>query len=365
MVLVGIENAWDALKRDLGERLAFIKERDTPLVQPFRGFGTEHEFWVRGRVLEDEGVISAIHSDSLLVNLKHTYKRYETDEIPGAELSWSMGERSGRVVTDEEGYFDFRFAPGDAFDPARAWHDVHLLLEHAPGYDAPQLGATVPVRTPGAQARFVVISDIDDTIVYTGAHDFLRHWRTVVANSAQSREGYEGLAGLYQGLVGPNERNPLFYVSSSPWNLFDLFERYMSLNGIPLGPMMLKDYGLDENKWLTGGHDGHKGQQIDRILDTYPHLPAILVGDSGQRDPAIYADAAKRHPGRVAAVLIHEVTPNEHEREVAAMRESLDRTPHLVTTSYVEAHEWLRELGFVADDQAVTRDAGTAVGSRA
>ena len=356
--LVAIENAWDALKRDLGRKIALVKERDTPLVQPFRGFGTADEFWVRGRVLEDEGVISALHSDSLLVNLKHTYKRYETDEIPGAVLSWEMGGRAGRVTTDEEGYFDFRFRPGDAFDPDRAWHDVHLILEEAPGYETPRLGATVPVRTPGEQARFAVISDIDDTIVYTGAHDFLKHWRTVVANSAQSRESYDGLAELYQGLVGPDERNPIFYVSSSPWNLFDLFERYMSLNDIPLGPMLLKDFGLDETKWLTGGHDGHKSHQIRRIAETYPALPLILVGDSGQRDPAIYAQAAEDHPERVAAIVIHEVT--HHAAEVAAMRERLgDRVPHLVTASYVEAAAWLRELGLV-DDVHVTGGAGTS-----
>ena len=359
MPLVALENAWDAVKRDLGRKLAFIKERDTPLVQPFRGFGTGAEFWVRGRVLEDEGVITALHSDSLWVNLKHTFKRYETDEIPGAVLSWSLGDRSGRVTTDEEGYFDFRFAPGDAFDPAATWHDVHLLLEEAPGYEAPQLGATVHVRTPGSNARLAVISDIDDTIVYTGAHDFAKHWRTVVANSAQSREGYEGLPELYQALVGADERNPIFYVSSSPWNLFDLFERYMALNDIPLGPMLLKDFGMDDDKWLTGGHDGHKGRQIDRIAETYPDLPLVLVGDSGQRDPAIYADAVERHPGRVAAVLIHEVTPGEHEKEVAEMRERLEGVvPFIVTPSYGAAHGWLRGLGLI-DDGNVTGKTGT------
>ena len=359
MPIVALENAWDALKRDLGEKLAFIKERDAPLVQPFRGFGTADEFWVRGRVIEDEGVISAIHSDSLLVNLKHTYKRYETDEIPGAELAWSFGALEGRVTTDEEGYFDFRFAPGDAFDAAAAWQDVHLTLEKAPGYEAPRLGATVRVRTPGPRARLAVISDIDDTIVYTGAHDFAKHWRTVVANSAQSREVYDGVAELYRALVGPRETNPIFYVSSSPWNLFDLFERYMALNEIPLGPMMLKDYGLDRDKWLTGGHDGHKGRQIDRIAGTYPDLPLVLIGDSGQRDAAIYADAAERHAGRVAAVVIHEVTPGKHRAEVGRMRERLaGDVPHLVTDSYPAAQGWLREIGLL-DDANVTGAAGT------
>ena len=345
MPIVAIENAWDALKRDLSARLGSVAGRDTPMIAPYRGFGTESELWCRGRVLEDEGVMTALHSDSLLTNLRHTLKRYETDEVPGARLTWrfaegSEHERHGEVVTDEEGYFDIRLQPGPL--PNAPWHDVHVRLREAPGYDLPELGATCRVRVPGPNARFAVVSDIDDTIVYTGAHDFLKHWRTVVANSAQGREGYEGLPELYR-FLSDDERNPFFYVSSSPWNLHDLFERYMALNGIPLGPMLLRDFGLDETKWLTGGHDGHKTAQIERLLAAYPHLSFVLVGDSGQRDPAIYASIAESHPERVLAVVIHEVTP--HEKEVAAMRERLGgRTPHLVTDSYGAAREWIADL---------------------
>ena len=338
-----LEQAYDSLKADLAGRLGL---GDTPMVAPYRGFGTADSFWARGRVLEDEGVVTAQHTDSLLVNLRHTIKRYGSDEIPGARLSWEFGGEKGEVVTDEEGYFDLTFAPGDGFDAHSEWQDVHVLLEAAPHHETQPLGATVKVRTPRDHARFAVVSDIDDTIVYTGAHDFAKHWRTVVANSAKSREGYEGLPELYRDLVGDDERNPIFYVSSSPWNLFDLFERYMILNDIPVGPMLLKDFGLDDTKWLTGGHDGHKGKQIDRVAETYPDLPLILVGDSGQRDASIYADAVERHGKRIAAVLIHEVTPQEHEKETADMRARLTDTPYLVTGSYPYAHDWLRELGF-------------------
>lgn len=335
-----IEQAWDGLKHDWGSKVS----GDTPLIAPYRGFGTADELWFRGRVLEDEGVMSALHSDSLLVNIRHTWNRYETDELPGARLSWRLGGDAGEVVSDEEGYFDARFRP-TAISQA-PWQELQLMLESVPGHEVQPLGATLPIRTPGPDARFGIISDIDDTIVHTGAWDFMKHWRTVVANSAQSRESFDGLADLYQSLV-QGDRNPIFYVSSSPWNLFDLFERYMVLNGIPLGPMMLRDFGLTDDKWLTGGHHDHKSAQIARILATYPHLPFVLVGDSGQRDPAIYAHAAQTRPGRIAAVLIHEVTPDRDEAAVREMRRSLgDAVPHMVTTSYVEAESWLRELGF-------------------
>ncbi|MAU97571.1 MAG: hypothetical protein CMP81_17065 [Fulvimarina sp.] len=282
----------------------------TPLLVPYRGMATPEGVWIRGRVLEDEGVMTAPHSDSTLRNVWLTLKRYETDEIKGARIAWRALGQSGELVSDGEGYFDavLPLRPGQETAP---WFCVELELLSAPFHAVKPLGAEVKVRTLGPAARFGVISDIDDTIVETGATNFLKHWRTVVANSARSRTAFPGVSHLYRALTkgaeGP-ETNPIFYVSSSPWNLYDLFESFLALRKIPHGPMFLKDFGLDRDKWLTGGHDGHKLRMIERIMDAHPELSFVLIGDSGQRDAAIYAEAARRHEGRVLAVHIRDVT---------------------------------------------------------
>jgi phosphatidate phosphatase APP1 len=91
----------------------------------------------------------------------------------------------------------------------------------------------------------------------------------------------------------------------------------MALHAIPPGPMFLRDFGLDRTKLVAGGHRAHKLATIERLLAFYPGLAFILVGDSGQHDAAIYAEAVRRHLGRVAAVYIRDVTPGvEVDREV-------------------------------------------------
>ena len=55
------------------------------------------------------------------------------------------------------------------------------------------------------------------------------------------------------------------------------------------------------------------------MLTTYPHLPFILVGDSGQHDAEIYAETAQRHPGRVLAIYIRDVTEAERDLKVEAV----------------------------------------------
>ncbi len=38
-----------------------------------------------------------------------------------------------------------------------------------------------------------------------------------------------------------------------------------------------------------------------------------MVGDSGEADPEVYGDIARRHPGRIKAVLIRNVTGESAE----------------------------------------------------
>ncbi|MEE2953376.1 MAG: phosphatase domain-containing protein [Pseudomonadota bacterium] len=302
-----VENRWDRARFAVKRRAGWL---GTPMILAFHGIAGPDGVWVRGRVLEENGAIGAPPTTSTIQNIRLSIKRYETDEIRKAKVAWRLGEAKGQVVTDEEGYFEFVIPPGA--DPLEApWAIVELELIDAPGYDMAPLGAEAWIRVVSDKAEYGVISDIDDTIVKTGAFNFLKHWRTVVANSAESRTAFPGVSEFYRALAkgadGP-ETHPVFYVSSSPWNLFDLFDRFLTIHEIPRGTMMLKDFGLDKAKWLTGGHDGHKGEMIDQILAACPSLPFLLIGDSGQDDGAIYADAARRYPGRIRQVHIRDVT---------------------------------------------------------
>lgn len=343
----------------------------TPVILPYRGFAVEGGLWMRGRVIEDQGRRAAGSDESLLTNLKLTWKRYESDEVRGATLEYAFEDGNGqtvggRLVTDDEGYFEARIEC-DLSDALAPWLTVRLTLVDAPDYQIRPLGAELLVRVVSTKARYAVISDIDDTIVHTGATNFLKHWRTVVANSAESRTAFPGVSHFYRGLArGENgaETNPIHYVSSSPWNLFDLFERFMILREIPVGAMLLKDYGLDADKWLTGGHDAHKLKMIERLLEAHPRLPVLLIGDSGQRDAAIYAEIARRHRDRVLAVHIRDVTKGVFSSGVnqglVALRDS--GVAVTVAPTLTSAAAQAAERGWVS--QAVAASVDEAIAAR-
>src|SRR4029077_19687426 len=60
------------------------------------------------------------------------------------------------------------------------------------------------------------------------------------------------------------------------------------------------------------------------ILDAYPWMRFILVGDSGQEDPEIYASIVREYAGRILAVYIRDVSRNaERSASISALAEEM------------------------------------------
>jgi phosphatidate phosphatase APP1 len=301
-----------ALVHNVEQRLDELKNRRQatgPLqIIPYAGYGTAERLYLRGRVLADKGIAPAGDDDSLWSNLVNMYRRLESDEVPGARLFARFQDVSQEVVADEEGYFEVWLEPEGAVADGRLWHSIELeLLE--PTADAP-VQAAGHVLVPPPTAQFGVISDIDDTVVQSHATQLLRMARTVFLGNARTRLPFPGVAAFYRALqAGSGDaQNPLFYVSSSPWNLYDLLVEFFELQNIPLGPIFLRDWGVSEAELLPLKHGSHKLGLIRQMLDFYPSLPFILIGDSGQEDPEIYQQIVAEYPARILAVYIRNVS---------------------------------------------------------
>jgi phosphatidate phosphatase APP1 len=239
-------------------------------------------------VLLDERIRPAAAADRRWRNLAAFLKRIESDEVAGARIRAIAGRRRLETVTDREGYFRFSLEP-----PAK---QVRLEL-----VDDPRIHATVRIAMPAARARFGVISDIDDTLVQTNVTRRVRMLLTVALTNAHTRKPFAGAAAFYRALHAGI--NPVFYVSKSPWNLYPLLLEYLDLQKLPRGPLLLRDFGLRMKK-------RHKAESIEAILATYPKLGFLLIGDSGEEDPEIYAAVVQRHPKRIRAIYIRSVHPD-------------------------------------------------------
>jgi phosphatidate phosphatase APP1 len=349
---------------ELLERARRWRRHDGPVqLIAYKSIGSAEELQVTGRVLEDRGIRPAADDLTRLQNLRDNWRRFGTRELAGVRVCASFQSQEASTRTDEEGYFRLSLRPDAPLDGA-PWQIVRLEL--------PDLGVkgAAQVLVAPATAQLAVVSDIDDTVLQTYVTDTLKMLRLTLLRNARTRLPFEGAATLYRALEAGQSgaaQNPVFYVSSSPWNLYDFLVEFMAYNGLPEGPFFLTDYGLDRDKLIKQRHAEHKLAAIRMIATTYPSLPLLLIGDSGQYDPEIYLAAARAHPGRVAAIYIRHVSHTRRAETIAALAAEAQalQTPMLLVPDSASVAEDAIRRGFIAggahatDDRRPTTDDGS------
>lgn len=296
------------------DRLERLVDRDRYVVAGYRGYLGRGRALVLGRAMQDEGLAPADPAASRWRNLLQALKRLESDPLPFAQVRARIAGTEHALQADDEGFLRAWVAL-DGPAPQPGWTPVELELSH-PGL--PPASTRAEVLVPPARCRYGVVSDMDDTVLQSSVTDFVRAAGKMLLQNARTRLPFPGVAAFYRALAagGREGANPLFYVSNSPWNLYDVIGDFLAVQGIPAGPLLLRDWDLGLRR---RPHPPHKSVAIAEILETYPALRFILVGDSGQEDPEIYSGMVRDHPGRILAVYIRNVTPHP-EREAAIRR---------------------------------------------
>ena len=286
-------------------------------ILPYRGHGTSRELFLKGRVLEETGITHPGRDDAVWLNVLNMARRFASDEVAGARVLASFGELRAETTADQEGFFEVRFRLAEPLDSHLRWHQVELELLSPPSPGGGEVRSKGRVLVPRG-ARFGVISDLDDTVVRSSATNLLKMAWIVVRHNAHTRLPFEGVGAFYEALRRGKEGdafNPIFYVSSSPWNIYDLLEDFLDVHGIPPGPLFLKDW----SPTVLGKHQDYKLGVIRNLLETYEDLPFVLIGDSGEEDPEIYLQTIREHPKRIKTVYIRDVTPGERDTEIKAI----------------------------------------------
>ena len=165
-----------------------------------------------------------------------------------------------------------------------------------------------------------IVSDIDDTIKVTEVPSGKR----VVLRNVFLRD-YEltpRMGDMYRAFGG----DVMFhYVSGSPWQLYKILGDFLVGNSrFPEGAFHMKDVGknlrVHENwenfKKFTEGDEATLAQKIEQITRLFENLPErefVLVGDSGEKDPEVFAQIRDKFPGRVRKIFIRDVVDERNK----------------------------------------------------
>ena len=339
----------DRLKLSLKLRRGWLGKVD---VVPYGGHGTKRQLRLKGRVLEERNIRLPQRDDPAWRNFRSMLRRFLSAEVPGARVRARFAGETKISVANDEGFFDVSLEPEDPPGEDRLWHPVELELLWPMAEDQKKSRATGHILVPPDSAEFAVISDIDDTVVRTEATSLLRMLRLTLFSNAYTRLPFEGVAAFYRSLHrGGSEEdgNPIFYVSTGPWNLYDLLEDFLKLQEIPVGPIFLKDWGGLKDVLRGMNHRQHKVEVIRGILDDYPNLPFVLIGDSGQQDAETYGQIFREYPERIRAIYIRDVQNKRRTKAVCDIAEEVNgRNTHmLLVDDTVEAAEHAAEHGLI------------------
>jgi phosphatidate phosphatase APP1 len=347
------ENAVDKVVRRVKRRLY---RHSKVTIVPYMGHGTQTHVELRGRVLENHRILPSNDDDSAWRNLRNIIRRFNSDELPFVEISASFQGQRKMVSTDEEGFFFFSFET----EPLEGiWHDIQLHYIDK-RRETNEIGQ---IMIPPSSAQFGIISDMDDTVLRSNVPNRLKLIANTLFKNAHTRLPFSGVAEFYRALQAGTAAtfNPIYYVSNSPYNLYDLLTEFFVVRGIPSGPIYLRDFGLTNR--LVGASSNHKAERIAQLFNLYPNLPFILIGDSGEHDPELYREVVRRFPNRVLAIYIRDVRSKAHDRvmqvaeEIRALGSEMLLVPDtLVAAQDAEAKGFILPESLGAIEAAVKAD---------
>lgn len=285
-----------------------------PKIIVYRGYGNEKEIFVTGRVVEDSGLAKPSDKQNVWRNILATIKRFSSDEIAGVKVKAIWNGESKCAVTDEYGEFNFSFKTGleRISDEKGNWFTINVELLDSIVENQPEIAAIGEIRIIPSSQKKIIVSDIDDTVLVSHSTQTLKKLRLMLLKNAHTRLPFEGGVDFYRALQKGktgNENCPIFFVSSSEWNLYDLLDDFFSYREIPKAVLILRQMKHNIYQFWKSGGGNHelKYDKIKFLLQFYASPKFILIGDSGQRDPQIYKRLALEFPGRIAAIYIRKV----------------------------------------------------------
>ncbi|KRF34847.1 App1 family protein [Nocardioides sp. Soil805] len=282
-----VEDRWN---RALGGVLARRGWR--PTIVGYDGYGGPDFVRVLARVVLDRPAERTGRSNEL----RRGWRNFLTAELGGVAVTVTVAGERFEAVTDRSGILDVRL-PAAGLAPGR--HTVGLATAGAvPG--------SAEVLVVGGDVDFGIVSDIDDTVITTWLPRLLLATYNTFVLAEEARTPVAGMAELYAGLLAEHPGAPTVYVSTGPWNAARALSRFLAHHGFPRGALLLTDWGPTNTGWFRSGRE-HKHACLRGLVEDFPAIRWVLVGDDGQRDPVIYADFARAHPERVRAIALREL----------------------------------------------------------
>jgi phosphatidate phosphatase APP1 len=275
-----------------------------PILQLYRGYANEEELIVMGHVFKTD-----YDYDFQKKNFKNAtsiINQFRIKTLKNFDIYLKYGEKEIHTKTLDDGHFKFCIPLENETNFGWMEYEVSMIYKE---------------ETTIAKGSFIrphkgnlgIISDIDDTFLISHTHNFFKKIYILLFKNVNDRKVFKDVVPHYQALSSAGrhnkeEENAFFYISSSEWNLYRFIVKFTKIHHLPRAVILLKDIkrGITDFFLSGRGNHDHKFDKIKHVLEFYPNLKYVLLGDDSQHDPVLYERICKIFPVTVIAVYIRQ-----------------------------------------------------------
>jgi len=243
-------------------------------------------------------------TDRSLSTFRKIIKSYFIRPLKNHPIFVSHDKKNTEITTGKNGEFGLLLK--------EEGNDIHISLEK----NGPvlQLLQDYPIRFNEMNTKYLVITDIDDTILHSYATNSVKKLRNLLFRSPIKRKRIEA---SYQAFTKLRSSHFHFiYLSRSEYNLFNLITTFITENNLPKGPIFLRKLTPWRKLLFQKGKYEFKFEILDELINNFPTNKIVFFGDDSQYDLDTYTHFAKHFPGNVKKIFIHRTKGEESKREL-------------------------------------------------
>jgi phosphatidate phosphatase APP1 len=285
-----------------------------PILKLYRGYANDEELIVMGHVFKPTRTKDYAFEKKKFKHASSVIRLFSLKTYANADVYLKHNNTTVHTKTLIDGYFKFCI-PVDQ-NVGYGWIDYEVSIIHEDKKIVVKESFIRPKKE-----NLGIISDIDDTFLISYTENPLKKLYHLLFRNVNSRKVFKDVVPHYQALSlsgrsKEGEVNAFFYVSSSEWNLYRFIIKFTEIHKLPKAVLLLKDIksSLTDFLWTGKGSHNHKFEKIKHILEFYPNLKYVLLGDDSQHDPFLYEAICKIFPVSVKAVYIRKTGSQEKEK---------------------------------------------------
>ncbi|WP_395078102.1 App1 family protein [Flavobacterium sp.] len=294
-----------------------------PILKLYRGYANDQELVVMGHVFKPTSKQEYDFQKKNFKNATSIIGMFRIRTIGNFDVYLNIDNQKIHTKTLEDGYFKFCIPLDKSSNYGWINYSVSIYYENE------EIIAQGSYILPHA-GNLGIISDIDDTFLISHTRNPLKKLYILLFKNVNDRKIFDDVVPHYQALSSAGrpkslqtgevnnkeEQNAFFYVSSSEWNLYTFIVKFTELHQLPRAVLLLKDIKDSLTDFFITGRGGHnhKFEKIKHILEFYPNLKYVLLGDDSQHDPFLYENICKIFPITVKAVYIRQTGNSKKEK---------------------------------------------------